>query len=80
MIQQHLNFLSKDFSRFQQRMDRLASHIGQAHKDVNEASVSARKITTRFDQIEKVEIDDLPELESGFLSAEGTAKKAGETA
>ncbi len=69
VIQQHLNLLSKDFSRFQQRMERLARHIGQAHKDVNEVSVSARKITTRFDQIEKVEIDDLPELESGLLAA-----------
>ena len=35
IIQQHLNMLSKDFVRFQSRMDKLASHIRQAHKDVD---------------------------------------------
>jgi len=60
LIQQHLNFLSKDFRRFQDRMDRLARHIRQASKDVDEVGVSARKISDRFEQIEKVELDDLP--------------------
>jgi DNA recombination protein RmuC len=59
-------------------MERLSRHIGQAHKDVNEVSVSARKITTRFDQIERVEIDDLPEPESGLLAANKAASRAGE--
>jgi DNA recombination protein RmuC len=60
LIQQHLNFLAKDFNRFQERMDRLSRHIRQAHKDVDEVSVSARKITDRFVQIERVELDELP--------------------
>ena len=63
VIQQHLNLLSKDFGRFQERMDRLSLHIRQAHKDVDEVNVSARKISNRFEQIEKVELDELPELE-----------------
>ncbi|MES9870503.1 MAG: DNA recombination protein RmuC, partial [Sedimenticola sp.] len=59
VIQKHLNLLSKDFGRFQERMDKLSRHIGQAHKDVEEVNISARKISDRFGQIEKVELDEL---------------------
>ena len=58
VIQHHLNSLSKDFGRFRERMDRLSRHINQAQKDVDEVHVSARKISDRFSQIEKVELDD----------------------
>ncbi len=61
IIQQHLNMLSKDFGRFQSRMDKLASHIRQAHKDVDDVNISARKISDRFGQIEKVELDEPPQ-------------------
>jgi len=62
VIQLHLNSLSKDFSRFQERMERLSKHINMAQKDVDEVNVSARKISNRFGQIEKVELDQLPEV------------------
>jgi DNA recombination protein RmuC len=67
VIQQHLNMLSKDFGRFQNRMDNLARHINQAQKDVADVNISARKISDRFVQIEKVELDEKPVqlLESG---------------
>ena len=55
IIQEHLVALSKDFTRFQTRMDKLATHIGQANKDVGDVQVSAKKITSRFTKIEKVE-------------------------
>lgn len=57
IIQKHLNLLASDFERFQKRMDNLARHIAQAHVDVDEVHTSARKITQRFGQIEKVELD-----------------------
>jgi DNA recombination protein RmuC len=60
IIQQHLRELSKDFGRFQTRMEKLASHISQAHNDVNNVNISARKITGRFEQIEQVELDEKP--------------------
>jgi len=69
LIQQHLGYLSKDFGRFQERMERLARHIRQANKDVEEVNVSARKISSRFDQIEKVELDDLPDPETTLIEA-----------
>ncbi len=56
LIQEHLVALSKDFSRFQTRMDNLSKHIQQANKDVSEVHTSARKITSRFEKIEKVEM------------------------
>ncbi len=57
IIQEHLVALAKDFERFQIRMDKLATHIGQANKDVGDVQVSAKKITSRFTKIERVELD-----------------------
>jgi DNA recombination protein RmuC len=56
IIQKHLIALAQDFSRFQDRMDKLASHIGQAHRDVDDVQISARKITSRFEKIETVDL------------------------
>lgn len=64
IIQKHLHLLANDFDRFQKRMDNLARHIAQAHTDVDEVQTSAKKITQRFGQIEKVE------LERGVTDAE----------
>ena len=58
LIQQHLGHLADDFQRFRVRMDRLASHIQQANKDVDEVNISARKISDRFEKIERVELDE----------------------
>lgn len=64
IIQDHLGLLSKDFERFQVRMNNLAKHIHQANEDVEQVHVSAKKISARFNKIEKVELegskDELP--------------------
>lgn len=57
LIQKYLAQLSKDFGRFQQRMDNLAKHIRQAHNDIEEVKTSADKISLRFEKIEKVELE-----------------------
>jgi len=54
-IQKYLQALSEDFSRFQQRMDKLATHIDQANRDVHDVHKSAKKITNRFVKIEQVD-------------------------
>lgn len=59
-IQEHLVALSQDFGRFQDRMDQLTNRIRQAHEDADKVQTSARKITSRFGKIEKVELSDLP--------------------
>lgn len=56
IIREHLNALAKDFERFEQRMSNLAKHIKQANTDAEQVHTSAQKITSRFMQIEKVEL------------------------
>lgn len=55
-IQEHLVLLSKDFLRFQDRLDNLNKHISQANSDVEDIIRSSKKICQRFDIIEKVEL------------------------
>jgi DNA recombination protein RmuC len=62
-IQKHLVALSQDFSRFQDRMDKLATHIDQANRDVEQVQTSARKITSRFGKIEQVELQEPQNIE-----------------
>jgi DNA recombination protein RmuC len=58
VIQEHLVNLAKDFDRFRARMDNLSKHIQQANKDVEQVHVSANKISSRFEKIERVELHD----------------------
>lgn len=58
-IQKHLHLLGDDFRRFQLRMDSLAQRIEQAHDDVSKIHISSRKITQRFTQIEKADLEGL---------------------
>lgn len=57
VIKDELSKLAKDFARFDERMKKLASHIEQANKDVGEVRISSSKISQRFAQIERVELD-----------------------
>lgn len=64
IIKDELGKLAGDFGRFQQRMDNLAKHIDQAKRDVDDVNISSRKITERFQRIERAELTDpdRPEL------------------
>lgn len=64
VIKTELDKLAKDFGRFQERMDKLAQHIKQAHDDVDQVAISARKISGRFERIQAVEVKALPEAGS----------------
>ncbi len=57
IIKDELGKLGKDFARFDDRMRKLADHIRLAHKDAEEVRISSDKITRRFTQIERVELD-----------------------
>lgn len=57
LVQEHLNALAKDFNRFEKRMQNLSKHINQANQDVGDVNTSARKITQRFNKIERLEIE-----------------------
>ena len=58
VIKDELGKLAKDFARFDDRMQKLAGHIQQAHTDVGEVRISSDKITRRFAQIERVELEN----------------------
>ncbi len=70
IIKDELGKLGKDFSRFDSRMKKLADHIRQAHEDAQQVQISSDKITRRFSQIERVELDQpeqLRQLEQALL-------------
>ncbi|MDD5329672.1 MAG: DNA recombination protein RmuC [Sulfuricella sp.] len=66
IIKDELGKLGLEFSRFDKRMKALADHIRQAQKDVDEVHVTSQKITRRFAQIERVQLDEtgVPVLEA----------------
>lgn len=64
IIKDELSKLGKDFARFDQRMRRLADHIRQAHDDAQQVQISSDKISKRFSQIERVELDRADQIRS----------------
>ncbi len=64
LIKEALGKLSKDFTRWDERMANLARHIEQASKDVQDVQISSRKIAGQFARIEGVEL-----LEEGATQA-----------
>jgi DNA recombination protein RmuC len=60
IIKDELAKLGKEFGRFDQRMRKLAEHIRQAHEDAEDVRVTSDKISKRFSQIERVELEMQP--------------------
>ena len=74
IIKDELVKLGKDFSRFDERMRKLADHIRLAHNDAEDVRKSSHKITRRFNQIERVELDvprDVEHLDTTVLESPG---------
>ncbi len=67
IIKEHLGLLGKDFGLFQKRMDALEKHIKLAHNDIEEVNTSARKISARFEKIERVELANEKDITSAAL-------------
>lgn len=68
IIQKHLHALAQDFQRFDKRMDKLSKHIDQAHQDMSEVHISAKKISQQFQKIESADLSNLPaEKEIGAI-------------
>ena len=56
IIKEHLQHLSNDFNRFQDRMNSVAKHINEANTKVSQVNISANKISKRFKQIENADL------------------------
>ncbi len=67
VIREHLRDLASDFGRFQERMDKLSTHIRQAKDDVDRVNISAQKISGRFQKIEQVDLR-IEEAKNGLQS------------
>jgi DNA recombination protein RmuC len=70
VIKDELGKLAKDFARFDERMKKLAAHIEQANKDVGEVRISSDKISRRFQQIERVELEHPDAASARLLDAD----------
>ncbi|HTS55642.1 MAG TPA: DNA recombination protein RmuC [Burkholderiales bacterium] len=76
IIKDELSKLGREFHRFDQRMKKLADHIRQAHQDAEDVRVTSDKISRRFSQIERVELeqlDSVARLEQTLGEAEAPA-------
>jgi DNA recombination protein RmuC len=60
IIKDELGKLSKDFERFDVRMKKLADNIRQANDNAQEVHKSSQKISSRFKEIERVELSNQP--------------------
>lgn len=57
IIQKELSALSLEFARYKERWDSLQRSIDRVSKDVKDVNVTTEKITSKFESINKVEID-----------------------
>ena len=57
IIQKELSALSLEFARYKERWDSLQRSIDRVSKDVKDVNITTEKITSKFESINKVEID-----------------------
>ena len=58
IIQKHVTTLIDDVQRLDDRVANLRKHFGQAEKDIDLISTSSRKITSKVDTIEKIQMEE----------------------
>ena len=63
IIQQELNKLAIEFSRYKERWNKLSRSIETVNKDVENINITTDKITKRFESISNVEIENRNSLE-----------------
>lgn len=59
IIHEELNKLGIEFSRYKERWDKLSRSIQAVNKDVENVSITADKISKKFESINKVEVREL---------------------
>ncbi len=64
VIHDELNKLSFEFARYKDRWDRLSRNIDTVNKSVKELHTTSEKISKRFDNINKVDVEKLIENQS----------------
>lgn len=64
IIHEELNKLGLEFARYKERWDKLARSIQTVNKDVENVSITALKISKKFDTINKVDVQQLGDYDS----------------
>ena len=83
IIKDELSKLGKEFGRFDQRMKKLADHIRQTNDDAQDVRTTSEKISRRFSQIERVELElpaSVSELEESLIDVPSDQPAAREPA
>ena len=60
VIKESLTRLAIEFARFDERLRKLAEHIGQAYEDAQKIQTTGEKISRQFQRIESAELDEKP--------------------
>ncbi len=76
LIQAQVDLMMLDVHRLDERVNKLATHFGQAGRDINDIQTSTRKITARGDKIAEIEVMDATAV-SGSASDSGSRPTAG---
>ena len=63
IIHEELNKLGLEFARYKERWDKLSRSIQTVNKDIENVSITSEKISKKFDNINKVEIDSFENKE-----------------
>ncbi len=66
IIQKHVTTLIDDVERLDDRVANLRKHFGQAEKDIDLISTSSRKITSKVDVIEKIQMEEEDPVEDAI--------------
>ena len=74
LIQTQVDLMMQDVHRLDERVNKLATHFGQAERDINDIQTSTRKITARGDKIAEIEVMDATAV-SGPASAQTSTRK-----
>lgn len=66
IIQKHVTTLIDDVERLGDRVENLRKHFGQAEKDIDQISTSSRKISSKIDTIEKIQMEEEDPVEEAI--------------
>ena len=58
LIQTQVDLMMKDVHRLEDRVGKLATHFSQVERDISDIQTSTRKIISRGDKIDEIEVLD----------------------
>lgn len=66
VIQKHVTTLMDDMDRLDKRVNNLRNHFSQAEKDIEQIETSSRKIQSKAETIEKIQLEEVDDVEEAI--------------